>query len=75
MLNFLFAFFLKISETLKAHIFETEADINTKSTGLFSPDTALGLFFTPPDNPIPHGGGGGVGRFYPPSDCLLYNFH
>ena len=28
MLNFLFAFFLKISETLKAHISGTEADIN-----------------------------------------------
>ena len=28
MINFLFAFFLKISETLKAHISGTEADIN-----------------------------------------------
>ena len=28
MLNFLFTFFLKISETLKAHISGTEADIN-----------------------------------------------
>ena len=30
MLNFLFAFFLKISETLKAHISGTEADINER---------------------------------------------
>ena len=28
MLKFLFAFFLKIYETLKAHISETETDIN-----------------------------------------------
>ena len=28
MLNFLSAFFLKISETLKVHIFGTETDIN-----------------------------------------------
>ena len=28
MLNFLVAFFLKISETLKAHISRTETDIN-----------------------------------------------
>ena len=28
MLNFLFVFFVKISETLKAHISGTEADIN-----------------------------------------------
>ena len=28
MLNFLFLFFLKISENLKAHISGTEADIN-----------------------------------------------
>ena len=25
-------------------------------------------------NPIPHGGGGGEGRFCPPSGCLFYNF-
>ena len=30
MLNFLFALFLKISETLKAHIFGMEADINKR---------------------------------------------
>ena len=30
MLNFLFAFSLKISETLKAHISGTEADINKR---------------------------------------------
>ena len=30
MLNFLFAFFLKIPETLKAHISGTEADINKR---------------------------------------------
>ena len=29
-LNFLFTFFLKISQTLKAHIFGTEADINKR---------------------------------------------
>ena len=28
MLNFLFAFFLKLSETLKAHISGTKADVN-----------------------------------------------
>ena len=28
--NFLVAFFLKISETLKAHIYETETDINKR---------------------------------------------
>ena len=31
MLKFLFAFFLKISETLKAHISGTEADVNKRS--------------------------------------------
>ena len=30
LLNFLFAFFLKTSETLKAHISGTEADINKR---------------------------------------------
>ena len=30
MLNFLFAFFLKVSETLKAHISGTETDINKR---------------------------------------------
>ena len=30
MLNFLFAFFLKIFETLKAHISGTETDINKR---------------------------------------------
>ena len=30
MLSFLFAFFLKISETLKAHISGTETDINKR---------------------------------------------
>ena len=30
MLNFVFAFFLKISETLKAHISGTEADTNKR---------------------------------------------
>ena len=30
MFNFLFAFFLKISETLKAHISGTETDINRR---------------------------------------------
>ena len=30
LLNFLFAFFVKISETLKAHISGTEADINKR---------------------------------------------
>ena len=30
MLNFLVGFFLKISETLKAHISETETDINKR---------------------------------------------
>ena len=30
MFNFLFAFFLKISETLKAHISGTEANINER---------------------------------------------
>ena len=30
MLNFLVAFFLKISETLKAHISGTETDINKR---------------------------------------------
>ena len=30
MLNFLFAFFLKISETLKVHISRTEVDINKR---------------------------------------------
>ena len=34
-LNFLFAFFLKISETLKAHISGTEADINKRSELFF----------------------------------------
>ena len=36
MLNFLVAFFLKISETLKAHISRTETDINKRSKALFS---------------------------------------
>ena len=35
MLNFVFAFFLKISETLKAHISGTEADINKRQRALF----------------------------------------
>ena len=35
MLNFLFAFFLKISETLKAHISGTEADVNKRQRALF----------------------------------------
>ena len=35
MLNFVFAFFLKISETLKAHISGTEADINKRKRALF----------------------------------------
>ena len=30
MLNLLFAFFLKISETLKVHISGTEADVNER---------------------------------------------
>ena len=30
MLNFLFAFFIKISESLKAHISGTETDINKR---------------------------------------------
>ena len=35
MFNFLFAFFLKISETLKAHICETETDINKQYKAFF----------------------------------------
>ena len=35
-LNFLFAFFLKISETLKAHISGTETDINKRYKAFFS---------------------------------------
>ena len=35
MLNFLFAFFLKISETLKPHISGTEADINKRQRAFF----------------------------------------
>ena len=34
-LNFLFAFFFKIFETLKAHISGTEADINKLSKAFF----------------------------------------
>ena len=36
MLSFLFAFFLKISENLKAHISETKADINKRERPFFS---------------------------------------
>ena len=36
MLNFLFAFFLKISETLKAHIFGTKTDINKRQKAFIS---------------------------------------
>ena len=35
MLNFLFALFLKISKTLKAHISRMEADINIQSKAFF----------------------------------------
>ena len=35
MLIFLFAFFLKIPETLKAHICGTEADINKRLKAFF----------------------------------------
>ena len=35
MLNFLFAFSFKISETLKAHISEMEADINKRFKAFF----------------------------------------
>ena len=35
MLNFLFPFFLKISETLKAHISGTKADINERLGAFF----------------------------------------
>ena len=35
MLNFLVAFFLKISETLKAHISGTETDINEQLKSFF----------------------------------------
>ena len=35
MLNFLFAFFIKISETLKAHISGTEVGINKRSKPFF----------------------------------------
>ena len=44
MLNFLFTFFLKISETLKAHISETEADIN-KQQKAFSFSVFNGLSY------------------------------
>ena len=36
MLNFLFAFFLKISETLKARISGTETDIKKRPKAFFS---------------------------------------
>ena len=36
MFNFLVAFFLKISETLKAHISGTETDINKRQKAFFS---------------------------------------